>query len=172
MSKESEAALLKKMGSFLPRSYGLLSSTSDERTNLPRKGPITFTAHFCSQRRVEACGISFAVGRETSLGNDILTTSAASPSTRSLKSTAMPQLRWQPFASGRTHSSPSTASRRISFPSSLPTSPPRRTVSTPLPCVAIGVESSSNMAHYGHNFFSEKARSVCRPSSDAQKALR
>ena len=82
---------------------------------------------------------------------DVLITSAASPWSQSLNSTGMPQARWQPSASGRTLSLSSTASRWISFPSFLSTSLPRGTVSTPLPCAAIGAESSLEMVHYGHS---------------------
>ena len=106
-----------------------------------------------------------------SLRNVVLINSAASLSTQPLKLSATRQLRWRLFTSGGTHSSPSTASRRISFPSFPPTSPLRRTVSVPLLCAVIGVESSSNMARCGHNCSSDKARSVYRPSSNAQKGL-
>ena len=145
-----------------------MSAASDERTNLPRKGPIAFTARLCSQRRAEACGTFTTVRCKIPSRNDVLIASAGSLSTRSPKSTGILQSLWRPFASGRTHSRVSTASRRIFFPSFLPTSPPKRTGSMPPLCAVIGVESSDT-ARYGHNFFSEKARSMCRPSSNAQR---
>ena len=64
----------------------------------------------------------------------MLITHAASLLTRSPKLTGMLQQRWHLFASGGTHSFLSTAFQRISFPSSLPTFPPKRTVSIPLLC--------------------------------------
>ena len=117
-------------------------SISDERANLPRKGPIAFAAHLRLQRRAEARGAFVAVRCKIPSKNDILIPTAASLWMRSFNSTEMFQLRWHLFASGRTHSFPSTASQRISFPSSLPISPPRRTAFVPLPCAVIGAEPS------------------------------
>ena len=84
-------------------------------------------------------------------------------------STGMCRSRWRTFASGEIHSLPSIASRWTSSLSSLPTSPPRRTVSMLLPFAVVGVDLSLNTAYCGLSCSSERVKSTCRPSSIAPK---
>ena len=166
---------------FLPRAYALrpssFTNTLMDAQTYPGRGLSLSQLTFALNEELKRAAHSppyVANSRfcPDCLKYDMLIAFADSPWRRSPNSTKMLQSHLQPFASGRTHSPTSTASRLISFPSSLPTSPPRRTVSVPLLCAVIGVGSSLNGAHYGHGCSSKKARSACRPSSNARKDRR
>ena len=166
---------------FLPRAYASrpisFTSTLMDTQTYPGRGLSLSQLAFALNEELKRVAYSSPYVANNGLFSDclkydMLIASADSLWRRSPNSTKMLQSRWQPFASGGIHSPASTASRLISFPSSPPTSPPRRIVSVPLLCAVIGVGSSLNGAHYGHGCSSKKARSACRPSSNARKDRR
>ena len=80
-----------------------------------------------------------------------------------LNSTGILQLHWRSSASGETHSLPSAACRQKSCLSSVPTSPPRKTVSAPLLFVVVGAELLKHGALWIQLFLGKGEECVSTP---------